>query len=234
MTRSAGTSAGSVVRHPAVAHVLLWTALPVLGAGTGWLLTRLPGWVSGLPWAPFQEPLTRLAPLVGPAATVVLLGLGAVAGCLCALMAYDEVTTVRVDPGGVTVTRADRTTAAGREDVAAVFCDGRDLVLLRPDGGEAARERTWHRPVRLRRAFSAEGWPWRDGDPYAAEYSRWVEGLPDVGAREEALLRARHAALRSGDAADAGALREELGRLGVVVRDEGRRQYWRRVHAVGD
>ena len=144
------------------------------------------------------------------------------------------VTTVRVDPGGVTVTRADRTTTAGREEVAAVFCDGRDLVLLRPDGGEAARERTWHRAARLRRAFSAEGWPWRDGDPYAAEYSRWVEGLPDVGAREEALLRARHAALRSGDAADASALREELGRLGVVVRDEGRRQYWRRVHAVGD
>jgi hypothetical protein len=103
------------------------------------------------------------------------------------------------------------TTTAGREEVAAVPCDGRDVVLLRPDGGGAARERTWHRAARLRRAFSAEGWPWRDGDPYATEYSRWVEGLPDVGAREEALLRARHAALRAGDAADAGALRRSWG-----------------------
>lgn len=51
-----------------------------------------------------------------------------------------------------------------------------------------------------------------------------MPGLPD-GA--DALLKARAAALTKGDKDDATELRAELARLGVVVRDEKKRQFFR-------
>jgi hypothetical protein len=57
---------------------------------------------------------------------------------------------------------------------------------------------------------------------------RWVDDLPDLPASANALLRVRARALAKGDGDEAARLRADLARLGVVVRDDGRRQYWRR------
>ncbi|PSK63604.1 hypothetical protein B0E53_04446 [Micromonospora sp. MH33] len=43
------------------------------------------------------------------------------------------------------------------------------------------------------------------------------------------MLRARQRAVDAGRGGEAAELRGELARLGVVVRDEGKRQYWRLV-----
>ncbi len=42
-----------------------------------------------------------------------------------------------------------------------------------------------------------------------------------------ALFEAREKALREDDKDEADDLRRELSKLGVTVRDEGKRQYWR-------
>ncbi|HEY3506636.1 MAG TPA: hypothetical protein VGN37_28090 [Actinocatenispora sp.] len=74
---------------------------------------------------------------------------------------------------------------------------------------------------------------WLAGLPWAPLQgpSRLVARIPEpyatVGAN--ALLRARALAVRKDDRDDADDLRAELGRLGVVVRDTDKRQYWRRV-----
>ncbi|MFJ7078113.1 hypothetical protein [Streptomyces sp. NPDC098781] len=52
--------------------------------------------------------------------------------------------------------------------------------------------------------------------------------LPGLPEGADALMRARAAAReRDGGADDSRELRGELLKLGVVVRDEGKRQYWR-------
>ena len=50
----------------------------------------------------------------------------------------------------------------------------------------------------------------------------------------DALLVARQRVLEKGDRRDVAELRVELARLGVAVRDEGRRQYWRRTTTPAD
>ena len=69
---------------------------------------------------------------------------------------------------------------------------------------------------------------WADKDPYLEAYRRWVPGLPEVPAAAEAVFTARQKALTAGDDDDVRELREELGRLGFVVRDDRKKQYWRR------
>lgn len=69
---------------------------------------------------------------------------------------------------------------------------------------------------------------WADADPHLAEFRRWVPGTPGLPEGANALFKAREKALKKqGDAEDARELRKELARLGVVVRDEDRRQCWR-------
>lgn len=226
----------SVVREHGATHVLLWTLFPLLGAGLGWVLSRVPGWlallpewVHQLPLVPGQEQVALLARLDGPVLTTVLVVLGVLAGGFVALASYDDMVTVEADGGGVRVIRSGRNTEFARGRVGAVFVDGRDLVLLGADTAELARERTGHGADRLRAAFEEQGYPWCDGDPYADRFRRWVDGMPGLEQHAQAVLRARREALRSKDADDSAELRAELAALGVVVRDEGDRQYWRSV-----
>jgi hypothetical protein len=81
----------------------------------------------------------------------------------------------------------------------------------------------------LDNAFIAHGYSWRaDGDPYAAEFRLWIEQTPGLPEGANALFTARAKAIAA-RSDDATALRAELLRLGIVVREEKHRQYWRKV-----
>jgi hypothetical protein len=98
-------------------------------------------------------------------------------------------------------------------------------------GEELARKATDLDADRLQAAFVIHGFPWlAGGDPHKDEFRLWAEDMPDLPAGANALLKARARALgKGGDGKeDAAELRAELARLGIVVRDEKKRQYWRR------
>jgi hypothetical protein len=78
------------------------------------------------------------------------------------------------------------------------------------------------KPGRSRAAISA------GSNHSGGEYRRWVPDTPDLPIGADALLKARQRALDSDQGGDVAELRDELARLGVVVRDEAKRQYWRR------
>lgn len=211
-------------------HVLVWFGLPVLGAGVGWLLAWGLDWVLGLSWAPFQGPLRLLDDVTGSWTLPVLVGLGVVLGVVVALSAYDDVAYVTVGPDGVTVTQGDVAQEVPRALVAAVFPEGKQLVVQDRSGRRRARGPIGDVPVdRLRAAFVAHGYGWVEADPFEGSFSRWVEDAPGLPVGADAFLAARQRALEHGDAKDVESLRVELDRLGVVVREDGTRQFWRAV-----
>lgn len=101
------------------------------------------------------------------------------------------------------------------------------MVLLDADDGELVRQPSDLPTDRLSRAFRDHGWPWAEADPHRDAYRRWVPGLPGLPDGADALLRARQEALEKDRDDEARELRTELGRYGVVLRDDGERQYWR-------
>jgi hypothetical protein len=147
-----------------------------------------------------------------------------------AVLAEQDYVRVTVDDDQVTVARGASQRSLPRAWIGAVFLDGRQLVLLGHATDELAREGgDLPDAKRLEAAFAAHGYPWTPGgDPHRDEYRRWVEDLPDLPAGADAVLKARARALDKGDKEDAAQLREELGKLGIVVREEGKRQFWRR------
>jgi hypothetical protein len=218
----------TTVADPGWTNGLWWVVLTLLGAVAGWLVRLLTGWVAGLPWVPLPGPLELLARLPEPAATLGAVGLGAAAGLYFAYQGQRESLTVTLSPARVAMTRDGATTELTRGSVDAVFIDRKQLVLLGAAGQELHRVPSDLDAGRLRAAFETHGYSWRPADPYQEHYRRWVPGTPDLPAAVNALLAARERALGRRDSDDAAELRTELARLGIVVREEQQRQFWRR------
>ncbi|MFH8406743.1 hypothetical protein ACH4FX_18395 [Streptomyces sp. NPDC018019] len=215
-------------------RALLWAGFPVLGAGALWLLSRAAGWVASLPWAPLQGPFKLVASLPEPQASIGALAVGALLGLALAFLADREYVTGVIGPGQAVLTVDGVTRTVPRDATAAVFQDGKSLVLLGHDTAELARLRGDFDAQRFAAAFERHGYPWQaDGDPYAADFRRWVAGQPDLSDAAHALLKARAHALKKGNKEDAEQLRADLAELGVVVREDKNgkdaAQHWRRI-----
>lgn len=223
----------TVLARPRGERALIWVGFPIVGVALGWLLPFLADWAVSLPWFPFQGPLELVASLPPLPVTVGGLVLGVAAGVVLALVSEAEYTTVTVDDAQVTITREESAQVVERSAVTAVFLDEKALVLLGRATEELARGAgELPAEARLREAFLAHGYPWLDGgDPYAEEYRRWVDGLPELSAAAHALFQARGKALEKEDKDDAEQLRVELARLGIVVRDRDGKQHWRLTEA---
>ncbi|MDQ2585732.1 YqeB family protein [Saccharothrix yanglingensis] len=218
----------TVVAEPGRQVGLVWAGFPLAGAGVLFGLKSIAGWVAGLSWAPMQGPFRLVASIPEPWGTVGSLGAGLVLGLVVSAIAAHERLTVEVFNEGVELERGGKTRNFDRTLVSGVFLDGKKLVLLGVDTGELVRESHDLDAGALADAFQTHGYQWLDGDPYAADYRRWVSGTPDLPPGADALLKVRADALRKDDGEDAAQLREELARLGVVVReDKKKRQFWR-------
>ncbi|MEU0389483.1 YqeB family protein [Streptomyces chartreusis] len=199
------------------------------GAAAGALLPLLARLLLKLPWAPLEGPAELLTSVPEPALTLGTVAVGAVGGLLLGLAAAHDALSVRVCGTHLALTIRDGTREFTREEIAVLFRDRKELVVLAPDGMELAREHCGLPWPRLADTLTEHGYRWAEEDPYRAEFRRWVPGTPGLPEGADALLRARARARKSDDAEDARELRRELLRLGVVVRDEEKRQYWRSV-----
>jgi hypothetical protein len=219
------------VRTPVWLRVLVWVLLPAAGAGLLFGLDRLADLALELPWAPMRGPFRLIHNLPEPQTTIGALVLGALIGLVLALFVDAESLTVRLAGREVVLSRPGRTRTVPRPDIAVAFVADEKLVLLGRTGRELAREPWYLSANRLAPAFRAHGIAWAGQDPYADTYRRWIPDSPDIPADANAVFAARQTALKSGDDRDVEEFREELARLGFVVRDDRKRQYYRRVEA---
>lgn len=217
----------TTVRHSTALHAALWTILPTVGALVGFALSRVPSWIAALAWFPNQAKMTELADVIGFKVTLVLVVAGFLVGCFLAVMAYDYIVSVTIDDENVTIKRSDEETTLSATDVNCAFVDEGHLVLLGSASEELAREKTGLSLDALQVAFASHGYSWHERDPYADSFTRWVDGASGLSQDANAILRARQIALDGGDSADQRELRTELARHRIVVRDGGKRQYWR-------
>ncbi|MEU5994281.1 hypothetical protein ABZ806_35370 [Spirillospora sp. NPDC047418] len=206
----------------------LCAAAAVLLGGVGWLLDLLAHWLVTLDRAPMQGPAELLVSVPEPWLAIGLISLGALAGT--ALILFDSLEQVSVTVSGerVVLKRAGHFQKIAREQIGHVFREKDRLVVLGPKGEEVAREKCDLGARRLAAAFTEYGYAWVDGDPYEDEFRIWAPRTPELPDLANALLAARADAMKSSDSGDsAKELRRELARIGIVVRDKGKQQYWR-------
>ncbi|MBB5959936.1 hypothetical protein FHS29_006558 [Saccharothrix tamanrassetensis] len=217
----------TVVTEPGRQVALVWAGLPVLGAAVLWGVQAGADWVVSLPFAPLHGPFELVASIPEPQATFGAIGLGLLVGFVVAFMAAAERLSVEIADESVILNRGGTERMLDRTQVSGVFLEGKKLVVLGLGTEELARETSDLRGTDLADAFQRHGYPWLTEDPYRGEYRRWVDDMPGLPPGGNALLRARAKALKKNDTEDANQLRTELARLGVVVREDRKRQFWR-------
>jgi hypothetical protein len=135
--------------------------------------------------------------------------------------------TVTVSDNGADFTRDDVTTSVARADADAVFLDGKQVVITDRASRVLVRETLSTPAEAVAEALRRHGFPWRDQDPYAEFYRPWTVGAVDPSPAAASLLATRQEALQKKAPRETRQLAEALQSVGVVVRDEGRKQSWR-------
>lgn len=207
--------------------IMIWTVLPVVGAVVGWFIPALAKWASELPWVPFQGPLKLISSLHGAWVSIATASLGVLAGGWLSMAVMRESLRIGLSDQEVRLQIRNEERAFKKEEVAAVFPDNKQLVLLGVDGRELYREKPEAKREHLAEAFIRHGYDWREQDPFTHEYVRWAADCPELSPSVNVLFLARDKAIGKDEKEDAEDLRRELSKLGVTVRDEGKRQYWR-------
>ena len=202
--------------------------LPLLGAALGWGLTFIVDWIVGLSWFPFQGLFELFTDLADPLRLVVGIAVGALLGLVLALFAVHEMLTITVGRDRLDLKRGDYTREIDRADVASVFVEDKRLAVLGHRRTELASVEFDLDRDELAAALRRHGYTWLpDGDPYAAEYRRWVPGADGLPKGANPVLKARQQALEKSQNDDLRELADELADLGVVVHDKDKKQYWR-------
>lgn len=211
-------------------RVMLLVGAPILGAVVGFFLPAITRWAATLPWVPFQEPLKAVASIHGAWLPVLTGTAGLLGGIWIAHLSFKETLSITIDDRSLRLTKNGDISTLSRDEIDAVFLDQKELVLLNLAGAELARETHESSRRRISGAFQAHGYPWSpDGDPHHHAYRRWVPETPELPGAVNALLKAREAALKDKRREDSSDFRREAAKLGIVLRDEQHRQYWRRV-----
>ncbi|ACZ32193.1 hypothetical protein Xcel_3193 [Xylanimonas cellulosilytica DSM 15894] len=222
------------LRQPPAVPAFLISSGVVLGGALGWFGPALARGLAGLiERTPFPvHGLIRLVGGLDPAWSLAVLGgAGLLGGILLALSAAHEAPVLDVARDHLEHRHGTREQWVDRAEAASAFRDGRDLVLLRPDGGLRARLDVDDLSAeQVRDALTTQGWAVLDADPFEAAFEPWADGRPGFTAEENTLLRRRREART-----DAAALRtvdEQLAESGLVVRVRRDRLQVRRVRRV--
>lgn len=202
---------------------------PIIGALIGWFIPTISGWLIKIPFIPFDGIFQWVASLGGTLVSIIGLSLGIIAGIIFTMYAFTESLKITVSDLDVKLLIKEDTKVIDKEDISAVFISGKNLIILSADGMELYHEKCESKKEKVEEAFKHHGYPWSDKDPYDNEYFRWVEDHSDITPHINVLLSARERSLKNAETEEAEVLRKDLSRLGVIIRDEGKRQYIRMV-----
>ncbi|MFE3443212.1 hypothetical protein ACFXNW_09275 [Nocardia sp. NPDC059180] len=209
-----------VVRFSNIWVVAFGVAGAVLGCGIGFAVPVVGNWmvdVLGDVPGPVEVAMTVPAVWLVPILTAV----GIIGGAVLFEIARGESLTLTVDADHVELSQGGRNKYVAHEQVASVFREDADLVLADRDRRSLARFKADDLSgAAVASAFRTHDYPWLDGnDPFAGEYTRWIDGRPETGADIDAVLRGRRRAMDDEDRTAIEEFGEKLLALGVEVRD---------------
>ncbi|WP_062106045.1 YqeB family protein [Bacillus niameyensis] len=220
----------TVVGYSNSTGILLYGGFGIVGLILGYFLPRIATWAISLPWFPFEGLIKLINTFNGFWLQVTLPVLGLIAGLILAAMTISELLIVTITNEEVSLKRGEDIQTIALKDIAMVFLDGKELVILGKSGYELARELTDESAKKIVNVFKDYDYPWSsDGDPFKDDYRRWVLDTPDISPAANALLKAREIALQKKEKNDIKDLRKELAKVGYIVRDEETRQYFRKI-----
>lgn len=218
----------TVLKAPLSDRLALFLGLPGLVLLVGLSLPPLARWM--LSWEtalPLKPAFWLVSGIDRPWEVAVNLAIWLVLAVVTAFVVVIESLRVTIDDAELRVTKDDDTRTFARDQVSAVFLDGKKLVVLDKRSCQLVRDRHQAPKATIAAGFRQHGYPWHDHDPYADLFRSWVAATPELPAAANDVLAARQSALKNKAHREIHALSAALEKMGYVIRDEGVHQFWR-------
>lgn len=104
-----------------------------------------------------------------------------------------------------------------------------NVVITGNKGQELLSEKTDIKKEKIREIFLYHHYIWCEQAPYVDEFKLWALEDHLLGENTNSILYERRNAIREGDKKKAKNLKMDLNELGVVVKDQGKDQYVRKI-----
>jgi len=199
----------------------------ILGGLIGWFIPVIADWLLKLPVVPWEGLIEFIASLNNFWVSIVATIIGIIVGILLTIIIFEESLEVTITYENLHLKLGDKIDTIDKKDISAIYLEDKQLIILGKNSNQLYREVLETKIDTVRETFRTYEYPWKEKDPFEKEYQRWVLGHPDFPEKVNALLYAREHALKEDKKTDAKYLREDLAKLGVVIRDERNSQYVR-------
>lgn len=207
--------------------VLIIVIPMILGAVIGWFIPVIAEWILKLPIVPMEKLIIMISSLNHFWVSIVATIIGVIVGLVFSMIVFSETLKVIVSDHQLKLTMKDVEKVIEKKEIAAIYIENKNLVVLGQSGQELYRELFEPKLEVVREAFLRHSYPWKEEDPFTDQYKRWVVEHPDFPADINALLNARERALKEDNKEEAKHLRKDLAQVGIVIRDEKKAQYVR-------
>src|SRR5699024_9258772 len=164
--------------------------------------------------------------------SIVAALIGIIVGIMLTFIIFDENLEVTISDKNLHLKLGDKADTIEKKDISAIYMENKQLIILGQNSEELYREVIETKKDTVREAFKHYQYPWKEKDPFDSDYQRWVLGHPDFPEKINVLLYVREHALKEDKKKKAKDLRDDLAKLGVVIRDERNAQYVRLANAL--
>ncbi|WP_028778529.1 YqeB family protein [Shimazuella kribbensis] len=220
----------TVVGLTPMERVLILTVPPIIGIVLGYFIPVIANWANQLPWVPFQGPIKLIASIEEKWVVIITAILGLIGGIWLTIAAFRDTLIIVITNDEVHLKIKETVQIFSTADITSIFLEDKKLVLLGKSGVELARENYDSSSDKVEQAFIMHGFSWSSqGDPYDSDYRPWVPETPELSPILHALLKAREQALKKKEEESIKVLHQEAKKLGIVIRDKGSLQYWRKI-----
>ncbi|MEK5645832.1 hypothetical protein BK138_32105 [Paenibacillus rhizosphaerae] len=163
----------TIIQLTRIERTLVLVTPPVLGLILGYFIPNIADWAASLPWFPLQGPLELVASINEKWAVMVTAFLGLMAGVWLSAEAIKDSLVLKISDDEVilNIKKTDRRFL--KSDIASVFLEGKQLILVGHTGSELARESYESTPAHIADTFVSHGYPWSsEGNPFKANSMR--------------------------------------------------------------
>ncbi|MEO4052653.1 hypothetical protein [Solibacillus sp. CAU 1738] len=163
----------------------------------------------------------------GEWATLLLIIIGLVIGFFLVIILLSKSPTVSISNSSIVIDNGLESLTFIRDEIQEIYYDEDELVIVGTSGHELLRESYDIRKETLKNAFRNYSYPFSLIDPYKTCFKLWSASTEELSTAANALMKARALAIKNKEKDEIIDISDELSKLGVIVKDDDTKQYWR-------
>lgn len=213
----------------------LWIiGFSIIGAVVGYFFSYILSWANNIERFSNSRRLSLITKItdfvnstIGEWDTLLFIIIGIVGGIYLGKILLRESPTVSISDYSIAIDNDLESLTFARNEIQEIYYDKDELIIIGTTDHELLRESYDIKEEKLKNTFKNHNYPFSLNDPYKTYFKQWSSSTDELSIAANALMKARELAIKNKEEDEVIGIRNELSKLGVIVKDDDTKQYWR-------